>query len=50
MIIDFQQQSASNCYHIMTQTIIPRPIAWVLSENSTEPATNADSNENHRYN
>jgi flavin reductase (DIM6/NTAB) family NADH-FMN oxidoreductase RutF len=33
MIIDFQQQSASNCYHIMTQTIIPRPIAWVLSEN-----------------
>jgi flavin reductase (DIM6/NTAB) family NADH-FMN oxidoreductase RutF len=33
MIIDFQQQSASNRYHIMTQTIIPRPIAWVLSEN-----------------
>jgi flavin reductase (DIM6/NTAB) family NADH-FMN oxidoreductase RutF len=50
MIIDFQQQQPSNCYHIMTQTIIPRPIAWVLSENSTEPATNADSNENHRYN
>lgn len=34
MIIDFKQQTASNCYHIMTQTIIPRPIAWVLSENA----------------
>jgi flavin reductase (DIM6/NTAB) family NADH-FMN oxidoreductase RutF len=36
MIIDFQQQSAANCYHIMTQTIIPRPIAWVLSQNEGE--------------
>ena len=36
MIIDFQQQSASHRYHIMTQTIIPRPIAWVLSQNQGE--------------
>lgn len=32
MIIDFQQQNATAIYHLMTQTLIPRPIAWVLSE------------------
>ena len=33
MIIDFADLSASQVYHAMTQTLIPRPIAWVLSEN-----------------
>ena len=33
MIIDFADLSASQAYHAMTQTLIPRPIAWVLSEN-----------------
>lgn len=33
MIIDFKQQTPSSCYHLMTQTVVPRPIAWVLSEN-----------------
>jgi flavin reductase (DIM6/NTAB) family NADH-FMN oxidoreductase RutF len=33
MIIDFQQQQALTCYHLLTQTVTPRPIAWVLSEN-----------------
>ena len=33
MIIDFSTLSANNIYHTLTQTIIPRPIAWVLSKN-----------------
>lgn len=32
MIIDFAKLSASEIYHTMTQTIIPRPIAWVISD------------------
>ena len=44
MIIDFKQQSPANRYHIMTQTVIPRPIAWVLSENTSDnPATSEPS-------
>lgn len=33
MIVDFSRVSASSGYHLLTQTIIPRPIAWILSEN-----------------
>lgn len=33
MIIDFTELSSKQIYHVMTQTVIPRPIAWVLSEN-----------------
>lgn len=33
MIIDFNNINPSNGYHLLTQTIIPRPIAWILSEN-----------------
>lgn len=32
MIIDFSNYSANQRYHTMTQTLIPRPIAWVLTE------------------
>ncbi|MDG1889693.1 MAG: flavin reductase family protein [Verrucomicrobiota bacterium] len=32
MNIDFDQLNPSQVYHTMTQTIIPRPIAWVLSD------------------
>ncbi len=32
MYIDFSQLSANAAYFITTQTLIPRPIAWVLSE------------------
>ena len=32
MIVDLQQQNATAIYHLMTQTLIPRPVAWVLSE------------------
>ncbi|MCW8902663.1 flavin reductase family protein [Sedimenticola sp.] len=33
MIIDLDDLSTSETYFAMTQAIIPRPIAWVLSEN-----------------
>jgi flavin reductase (DIM6/NTAB) family NADH-FMN oxidoreductase RutF len=32
MIINFSDYSATQRYHLMTQTIIPRPIAWVLTQ------------------
>lgn len=34
MIIDLDDLSTSETYFAMTQAIIPRPIAWVLSENT----------------
>ncbi|MGB3727254.1 MAG: flavin reductase family protein [Glaciecola sp.] len=36
MHIDLSSLSSNNVYHLMTQTIIPRPIAWVLSANNNE--------------
>ncbi|WP_394245107.1 flavin reductase family protein [Vibrio astriarenae] len=36
MKIDFSNLSASARYHLMTQTIVPRPIAWVLTESGEE--------------
>ena len=42
MIINFSDYSTSQRYHIMTQTIIPRPIAWVLT-NSTNGNNNRDN-------
>lgn len=32
MIIDLAEESSSSIYHLMTQTLIPRPVAWVLTE------------------
>lgn len=34
MDIDFSTLNASQAYFAMTQTIVPRPIAWVLSQNA----------------
>jgi flavin reductase (DIM6/NTAB) family NADH-FMN oxidoreductase RutF len=34
MIIDLNDLSTTDTYFAMTQAIVPRPIAWVLSENS----------------
>lgn len=31
MIIDLAKMSTSQVYFSLTQTVIPRPIAWVLS-------------------
>ena len=33
MIIDFSAIQSLQRYHLLTQTVIPRPIAWVLSQN-----------------
>ena len=34
MIIDLSELSANQVYYTLIQTLIPRPVAWVLSENS----------------
>lgn len=36
MNVELSKLSGTEVYHLMTQTIIPRPIAWVLSENADE--------------
>lgn len=41
MIIDFLNYSANQRYHLMTQTIIPRPIAWVLTESNSKSNQNS---------
>jgi len=33
MNISLSELSTNSVYHLMTQTVVPRPIAWVLSEN-----------------
>jgi flavin reductase (DIM6/NTAB) family NADH-FMN oxidoreductase RutF len=33
MLIDFNNVSPNQRYHTITQTLIPRPIAWVLTDN-----------------
>lgn len=35
MILKLSDFSPNQVYHLMTQTLIPRPIAWVLTENET---------------
>ena len=34
MIFDFTEMTGNEIYHKMTESIVPRPVAWVLSENS----------------
>jgi flavin reductase (DIM6/NTAB) family NADH-FMN oxidoreductase RutF len=33
MILNFERLSSAECYFAMVQAIIPRPIAWVLTDN-----------------
>ncbi len=33
MIIDFDSLSPASIYHCVTQSLIPRPVAWALTEN-----------------
>ncbi len=40
MIVELKDFSAIETYHLMTQTIIPRPIAWVLTENADSKTHN----------
>ena len=37
MHIDLTNKSSAEIYHLLTQSVIPRPIAWILSAN--EPGT-----------
>jgi len=32
MLIDFQSKTATQRYHLMTNVVVPRPIAWVVTE------------------
>jgi len=34
MLYDFSQLSARNAYKLVVSTIVPRPIAWIVSQNS----------------
>jgi flavin reductase (DIM6/NTAB) family NADH-FMN oxidoreductase RutF len=45
MIVDFSNMSPNQVYHTMMQTIVPRPIAWVLSDNGNPEETGSQ-----RYN
>ncbi len=36
MLIDLEKLSAAQVYFTMTQTVLPRPIAWILTENQNE--------------
>ncbi len=36
MLINFSQLSSADAYFAMTQTVMPRPVAWVLSENENK--------------
>ncbi|PCK09693.1 MAG: protein/domain typically associated with flavoprotein oxygenase, DIM6/NTAB family protein [Alteromonadaceae bacterium] len=36
MIVDLTTLEPSQIYHLMTQAIVPRPIAWVLSDNGDD--------------
>ena len=35
MLFDFRTLSANQRYHLITQTLTPRPIAWILTRNVT---------------
>jgi flavin reductase (DIM6/NTAB) family NADH-FMN oxidoreductase RutF len=39
MQLNFSNYSASERYHLMTQTVVPRPIAWVLTESEGKPSS-----------
>lgn len=44
MILNFSDYSENQRYHLMTQTIIPRPIAWALTYSGNEAEGNKEIN------
>jgi flavin reductase (DIM6/NTAB) family NADH-FMN oxidoreductase RutF len=34
MLFDFAHMSPNDCYKLLVSTVVPRPIAWVVSQNS----------------
>ncbi len=43
MYIDLSELSPNQVYYSMIQTLVPRPVAWVLSDNGTRSASGAAS-------
>lgn len=41
MLVDLEGMSSEAVYHLMTQVIVPRPIAWVVSDNGVDAADDA---------
>jgi len=39
MLVDFTKINPTQAYHLMTQSIVPRPIAWVLTNNEASEKT-----------
>ena len=39
MELDLSSLSSNQVYHLMTQSIVPRPVAWVLSDNGIGEGT-----------
>ena len=33
MHINVEELTGTEAYHLLTQTVIPRPVAWILTEN-----------------
>ncbi len=44
MLIDLSQLNGAQAYHTLSQTLIPRPIAWVLTENKVNANSPASYN------
>ncbi|WP_426360350.1 flavin reductase family protein [Pseudocolwellia sp. HL-MZ19] len=44
MILNFSDYSENQRYHLMTQTLIPRPIAWALTCSNNEIVVNEETN------
>jgi flavin reductase (DIM6/NTAB) family NADH-FMN oxidoreductase RutF len=34
MMFDFATTSPANCYKLLTATVVPRPIAWVVTQDA----------------
>lgn len=32
MLINLEEKSSAQCYHLLTNVVVPRPIAWVMTE------------------
>ena len=43
MQFDLSKHSSGEIYHLLTQTVVPRPIAWVLTANQRDKAQNRSS-------
>lgn len=42
MYLNLSDLPSSEIYHLLTQTVIPRPIAWILTENEQSKSAKYD--------